>query len=228
MGNKHTTMRLAVGGVAVAATLGLAGSASATTNAQTRYVQTADGRYVAVGVGAGGASGPTNAQTHYVRVDGRWVPVGTGGSVAPAANSATPAKSGGVPAEKGARCVPCPHEHGVPARPMPAKPLPGPAVVKPTHKYVAPAAITAKPDVKSVEAWHIFRVTGSTSGIAPGSMITLQQHEQHGRFVSLPASMHTNRHGGYQLRVELGIKGVNDLRIISGHVISPVFKVTVR
>lgn len=29
MGNKHTTMRLAVGGVAVAATLGLAGSASA-------------------------------------------------------------------------------------------------------------------------------------------------------------------------------------------------------
>ncbi|MFJ4189283.1 hypothetical protein [Kitasatospora sp. NPDC089509] len=128
------------------------------------------------------------------------------------------------------------HAAAVPAAPAvprasaPAVPEPtAPAVPKASSATaVAHPAITAKPSTHSVRAWHQFRVTGTTSGIAPGSLVTLQQ-EQHGRFVSLPASMHTGHRGAYDLRVELGIKGPNDLRIISGNTAaSPVFTVTVR
>ncbi|MFK0136752.1 MULTISPECIES: hypothetical protein [Streptomyces] len=96
------------------------------------------------------------------------------------------------------------------------------------HK--APAAktgITAKSSVSSVRAWAEFRVTGKATGLKPGSKVTLQQ-KQHGKWVGLPASAPVARDGSYSLRVKLGLKGKNDLRVVSGKVVSPVFQVTVR
>ncbi|MEV7598895.1 hypothetical protein AB0O91_16080 [Kitasatospora sp. NPDC089797] len=211
MGSNHRTMRFAAAGAAVAATLGLAGSAAATTTGQSGHPQAGAARPAAAGAGGGGStSGPTDAQIHYVRIDGRWVPIGTGGN-------AVPAEPGGAPAGHAARCGPCPHGHH----------RHGPACVAPAHRSAVHTAVTAVPSVKSVQAWHPFHVSGTTSGIAPGSTVTLQQ-EQHGRFVPLPASVHTDHHGGYRMRVELGIKGVNQLRMTIGSVTSPVFTVTVR
>lgn len=92
---------------------------------------------------------------------------------------------------------------------------------------VASASITAKPSVTSVNAWQLFRVTGATSGLKAGSTVALQQ-KQHGKWVTLPASVQTTRNGSYSLGVKLGIKGLNELRIISGNTASPVFTVTVR
>ncbi|MGW3268383.1 hypothetical protein [Streptomyces sp. NPDC001056] len=87
-------------------------------------------------------------------------------------------------------------------------------------------AITATPSVSSVRAWTLFRVTGKTTGIKAGSKVTLQQ-KQRGKWVTLPASTPVNRSGSYALRVELGLKGRNDLRMVSGGTASPVFEVTV-
>ncbi|MFJ9455508.1 hypothetical protein ACIRST_10555 [Kitasatospora sp. NPDC101447] len=91
----------------------------------------------------------------------------------------------------------------------------------------AHAAITAKPSVSSVQAWQLFRVTGTTTGLQAGSKVTLQQ-KQHGAWVTLPASVTTARNGSYSLGVKLGLKGLNELRIVSGDTASPVFTVTVR
>ncbi|MEU8925524.1 hypothetical protein AB0D10_32105 [Kitasatospora sp. NPDC048545] len=91
----------------------------------------------------------------------------------------------------------------------------------------AQAGITAKPSVSSVQAWQLFRVTGTTTGLKAGNTVTLQQ-KQHGAWVTLPASVHTTRTGSYSLGVKLGLKGLNELRIISGSTASPVFTVTVR
>ncbi|MFJ7201019.1 MULTISPECIES: hypothetical protein [unclassified Streptomyces] len=91
----------------------------------------------------------------------------------------------------------------------------------------AKAGITAKPSVSSVRAWQLFRVTGQTNGLKAGSKVTLQQ-KQHGEWTSLPASTTISRNGSYSLGVELGLKGKNDLRIVSGTTASPVFNVTVR
>ncbi|MFD4948221.1 hypothetical protein ACFVYE_44095 [Streptomyces sp. NPDC058239] len=91
----------------------------------------------------------------------------------------------------------------------------------------AKAGITAKPSVSSVRAWQLFRVTGQTTGLKAGSKVTLQQ-KQHGKWVSLPASTSISRDGSYSLGVKLGLKGKNDLRIVSGTTASPAFNVTVR
>ncbi|MFH9942524.1 hypothetical protein ACH4OT_24780 [Streptomyces murinus] len=90
----------------------------------------------------------------------------------------------------------------------------------------AKPAITATPSVSSVRAWTLFRVTGKTTGIKAGSKVTLQQ-KQHGKWVALPASTPVNSSGSYALRVELGLKGKNELRMVSGSTASPVFNVTV-
>ncbi|MCQ4041138.1 hypothetical protein ACFOSC_07155 [Streptantibioticus rubrisoli] len=96
------------------------------------------------------------------------------------------------------------------------------------HKAVAAkASITATPSVSSVRAWQLFRVTGKTTGLKAGSKVTLQQM-QHGKWVTLPASAPISRNGSYSLGVKLGLKGKNDLRIVSGSTASQVFNVTVR
>ncbi|WP_269854769.1 hypothetical protein [Streptomyces sp. RPT161] len=96
------------------------------------------------------------------------------------------------------------------------------------HQAVAAkASITAKPSVSSVHAWQLFRVTGKTTGLKAGSKVTLQQKQQ-GKWVTLPASAPVSRNGSYSLGVKLGLKGKNDLRIVSGNTASAVFNVTVR
>lgn len=88
------------------------------------------------------------------------------------------------------------------------------------------AGITAKPSVNSVKAWQQFRVTGKTTGLKAGSKVTLQQ-KQRGKWVTLPASAPVTRTGTYSLGVKLGLKGKNDLRMVSGKTASSVFNVTV-
>lgn len=92
---------------------------------------------------------------------------------------------------------------------------------------VTKASITAKPSVNSVKAWQQFRVTGKTTGLKAGSKVTLQQ-KQRGKWVTLPASAPVTRTGTYSLGVKLGLKGKNDLRMVSGNTASSVFNVTVR
>ncbi|MDJ0345363.1 hypothetical protein QMK19_21205 [Streptomyces sp. H10-C2] len=90
----------------------------------------------------------------------------------------------------------------------------------------AKASISAKPSVNSVKAWQLFRVTGKTTGLKAGTKVTLQQ-KQGSKWVTLPASVPIARNGAYSLGVKLGLKGKNDLRIVSGSTASPVFNVTV-
>ncbi|MEU7591740.1 hypothetical protein AB0B79_01625 [Streptomyces sp. NPDC039022] len=89
------------------------------------------------------------------------------------------------------------------------------------------ATLTAKASTTSVKAWQEFRISGTSTGIKAGTKVTVQQ-KQGAKWVSLPASVTTNKTGAYSLRVKLGIKGVNQLRIAGGGVISPVITVTVR
>ncbi|MEU7641403.1 MULTISPECIES: hypothetical protein [unclassified Streptomyces] len=91
----------------------------------------------------------------------------------------------------------------------------------------ATAALTAKASVTTVKAWQEFRITGTAKGIKAGTKVTVQQ-KQGKKWVSLPAQAPVNTSGSYAVRVKLGIKGVNELRIESGKTLSPVVKVTVR
>ncbi|MFD5433704.1 hypothetical protein ACFWJ4_16335 [Kitasatospora sp. NPDC127067] len=110
---------------------------------------------------------------------------------------------------------------------MAAAPVSQPVPATQPAAATAQAGITAKPSVSTVQAWQLFRVTGTTTGLKAGSTVTLQQ-KQHGAWVTLPASVTTTSTGSYSLGVKLGIKGLNELRIISGSTASPVFTVTVR
>ncbi|MCS0634897.1 hypothetical protein NX801_04320 [Streptomyces sp. LP05-1] len=101
---------------------------------------------------------------------------------------------------------------------------PAPTLPKPVSTQAAPASVSAK----SVRAWQQFRIRGAAKQLRPGSKVTLQQ-KQGKRWVSLPASMNTTRKSTYNLRVVLGLKGQNKLRLVSGErVVSPVFDVWVR
>ncbi|MFG3281787.1 hypothetical protein [Streptomyces sp. NPDC048111] len=113
------------------------------------------------------------------------------------------------------------------ATPTPA-PASAPASTPAAHQAVAAkAAITAKPSATTVGAWQLFRVTGTTTGLKAGSKVTLQQ-KQNGKWVTLPASAPISRTGSYSLGVKLGLKGKNELRIVSGPTASAAFTVTVR
>ncbi|MGW5735092.1 MULTISPECIES: hypothetical protein [Streptomyces] len=87
--------------------------------------------------------------------------------------------------------------------------------------------LTAKSTVAGVRAWHDFRIYGVAHHMRAGTRVTLQQ-KQGKRWVSLPASVYTARNGAYNMRVKLGLKGRNSLRIVGGGAISPVVYVTVR
>ncbi|MFE1771679.1 hypothetical protein [Streptomyces sp. NPDC059008] len=91
----------------------------------------------------------------------------------------------------------------------------------------AAASLTAKASVNSVKAWQEFRISGVAKGIKAGSNVTVQQ-KQGKKWVSLPAKAPVNKSGAYSVRVKLGIKGANQLRIAAGSTVSPVVAVTVR
>ncbi|MFC5724018.1 hypothetical protein ACFP1Z_28010 [Streptomyces gamaensis] len=96
-----------------------------------------------------------------------------------------------------------------------------------TTAVAAKPALTAKPSTASVKAWQEFRVNGKATAIKPGTVVTLQQ-KQGSKWVSLPARVQVKKDSTYSMRVKLGIKGKNSLRIVGGQAVSPVFTVTVR
>ncbi|MEV5506874.1 hypothetical protein [Streptomyces orinoci] len=98
-----------------------------------------------------------------------------------------------------------------------------PAAAKPATK----PALTAQASMGTVKAWQEFRVTGKASGIKAGTTVTLQQ-KQGTKWVSLPAKVAVNKNLSYSMRVKLGIKGKNALRVTGGGAVSPEFTVTVR
>lgn len=105
---------------------------------------------------------------------------------------------------------------------------PAPAQHRPAAA-VAPA-YSAKSSAKSVRAWQQFRVRGIAQNVRPGSRVTLQQKLGERRWVTLPASMNTNSRSAYSMRVVLGMKGHNKLRLVDSRrrVVSPVIDVWVR
>ncbi|MEV0522280.1 hypothetical protein AB0I66_02550 [Streptomyces sp. NPDC050439] len=107
-----------------------------------------------------------------------------------------------------------------PAQAAAAEPVP--AAVNPVA-----ATLTAKASVSHVRAWQELRITGKATGLKAGSKVTLQQ-KQHGAWKALPATTVTNTSGGYGLRVKLGLKGKNELRVASGATVSTVLTVTVK
>ncbi|MET7368895.1 hypothetical protein ABZS61_24200 [Streptomyces sp. NPDC005566] len=88
-------------------------------------------------------------------------------------------------------------------------------------------ALTAQATLTSVGAWQEFRIHGSAQNIRSGTPVALQQ-KQGKHWVSLPAAMKTSGSNSYSLRVKLGIKGENALRIVGGGAVSPVVRTTVR
>ncbi|AZM51654.1 hypothetical protein DMA15_02855 [Streptomyces sp. WAC 01529] len=87
--------------------------------------------------------------------------------------------------------------------------------------------LTAKASVKSIKAWHQFRVHGNSTRMRAGTRVTLQQL-QGKKWVSLPIHMNTARNHTYNLRVKLGIKGPNKIRVVGGGAVSNVVQVTIR
>ncbi|MFF8833190.1 hypothetical protein [Streptomyces sp. NPDC015131] len=94
-----------------------------------------------------------------------------------------------------------------------------------TGLTTASATVTAK----SVRAWQQFRIRGVVSGLKPGSKVTLQQ-KQGKRWATLPASMNTTSRSTYSMRVMLGMKGHNKLRLVDSRkrAVTPVINVWVR
>ncbi|MGY0021941.1 hypothetical protein [Streptomyces sp. cg35] len=110
--------------------------------------------------------------------------------------------------------------------------LTGPvAAAAPGHTATVQAvrpSISAKATVGSVKAWQQFRVYGKTQHLRAGTRVTLQQWQGNRKhWVPLPITMTTNRTGGYDLRVKLGLIGHNSLRIVGGGAVSPVVHVNV-
>jgi hypothetical protein len=104
--------------------------------------------------------------------------------------------------------------------------LEGPQSARPDGPVRA-IGIVAAPETGSVRAWQEFRVVGSAAELRPGTRIALQQRRGE-RWVTLPASMETARDGSFALRVALGIKGPNTLRVVGGGQASAPFTVAVR
>ncbi|GGQ09349.1 hypothetical protein [Streptomyces roseolilacinus] len=100
------------------------------------------------------------------------------------------------------------------------------------HQTAAAAApaFSAKASMKNVRAWQQFRVRGVAKNVPPGSRVTLQQKVGDRGWTTLPASMSTNSRSMYNMRVVLGMKGHNKLRLVDSRrqAVSPVIDVWVR
>ncbi|WP_330342054.1 hypothetical protein [Streptomyces sp. NBC_00557] len=105
----------------------------------------------------------------------------------------------------------------------PPSPRPKPAVT-------TPAAPTAEVSAAGVRAWQPFRIRGTLPGVPAGTRVTLQQQVGARPWVNLPASMQTDAHATYTMRVVLGMKGHNKLRLVDSRmrVVSPLIDVWVR
>ncbi|WP_372407138.1 hypothetical protein [Streptomyces luteireticuli] len=110
------------------------------------------------------------------------------------------------------------------ATPAPAKAV---ATQKAAAKPAPKPALTAQASTKTVKAWQEFRVTGKATGIKPGTTVALQQ-QKGTKWTTLPAKVTVNKNATYSMRVKLGIKGKNNLRVAGGGAVSAPFTVTVR
>ncbi|WP_327121622.1 hypothetical protein OG206_30040 [Streptomyces sp. NBC_01341] len=107
-----------------------------------------------------------------------------------------------------------------------ASDVPAPPPGQSAENLMTRPALSAYATARSVVAWEEFRIHGSARNIGSGTPVTLQQ-KQGRRWVALPATMKTAASGEYSLRVKLGIKGENALRIVGGGAVSPVVRTTV-
>ncbi|WP_070195343.1 hypothetical protein [Streptomyces oceani] len=110
-----------------------------------------------------------------------------------------------------------PHHAGTPARTLPAD--------------VPRAQVnSARIDEVVVGQWQEFRVTGQTESVPAGYTVLLQQKRQ-GEWHTLPTATTVRPDGSYDLRVQLGVTGVNELRTVTGKhgtVTSETMRVLVR
>ncbi|WP_030689605.1 hypothetical protein [Streptomyces globisporus] len=99
----------------------------------------------------------------------------------------------------------------------------------PAHSapVAAPATLSAKATARSIGRWRQFRIYGATTGLPAGTRVTLQQ-KQGGRWVNLPIVMKTNRKHAYNLRVMLGLKGKNAIRMTHGRTVSNTVEINIR
>ncbi|NKY15636.1 hypothetical protein [Streptomyces somaliensis] len=109
------------------------------------------------------------------------------------------------------------------------------AVASPPSTQHGPAvaagqAFSAKASVKNVRAWQQFRIRGVARNVPPGTRVTLQQKTGGRGWATLPASVNTNSRSGYSMRVVLGMRGHNKLRLVDARkqAVSPVMDVWVR
>ncbi|MEU5127044.1 hypothetical protein [Streptomyces mobaraensis] len=111
--------------------------------------------------------------------------------------------------------------------PAPAPVASAPVTSVATAAPAAKPALTAQSSVATIGAWQEFRVSGKATGIKPGTTVVLQQ-KQGAKWVSLPAKVTVNKSSTYSMRVKLGIKGKNALRVAGGGAVSEPIYVTVR
>ncbi|MER5780917.1 hypothetical protein ABT104_04195 [Streptomyces mobaraensis] len=111
--------------------------------------------------------------------------------------------------------------------PVASAPAAAPVTSVSTAAPAAQPALTAQSSVATIGAWQEFRVSGKATGIKPGTTVVLQQ-KQGAKWVSLPAKVTVNKNSAYSMRVKLGIKGKNALRVTGGGAVSEPIYVTVR
>ncbi|SHN29066.1 hypothetical protein MOV08_11185 [Streptomyces yunnanensis] len=108
-----------------------------------------------------------------------------------------------------------------------------PSAVPDLHsRAVAAAAATShekidvKASAKSVKAGESVTLSGRTKGIPTGSKLTVQ-HLNKGKWTTLHASTKTKHGGHYSVKVKLGKKGKEKLRVAHGKTHSSTVTVTV-
>ncbi|MFJ9347313.1 hypothetical protein [Streptomyces sp. NPDC101237] len=109
-----------------------------------------------------------------------------------------------------------------------AKPSPAPssAKPKPSPSKSALGSISVKTNKTSVKAGDKVILTGRTQGLKIGTPLVLQ-HENHGKWVPLRASVKVKNGSAYALTAKINTKGTEHLRIAAGKTHSPTVSVKV-
>ncbi|MEU9380920.1 hypothetical protein AB0D38_07965 [Streptomyces sp. NPDC048279] len=109
-----------------------------------------------------------------------------------------------------------------------AKPSPAPssAKPKPSPSRSAMGSIAIKADKASVKAGDKVTFTGRTQGLKIGTPLVLQ-HQNHGKWVPLKASVKVKNGSAYALTAKINTKGTEHLRLAAGKTHSPTVTVKV-
>ncbi len=87
--------------------------------------------------------------------------------------------------------------------------------------------LTAATSVRAVAAEEEFRLHGSAASLPAGTEVTLQQRQKKA-WVTLPATVRVKADHTYSMRVALGMKGRNELRVVACTPAKPEVPATVR